>query len=79
MSNVTLEGIAALLKEELAPVNNRLDAIEQTQAQHTAALVEIASDVKTLLDHKTVTDHRLERIEHWAQEVGPKVGVRIEL
>ena len=79
MPNVTLEGIAALLKEEFAPVNARLDAIEHTQTQHTAALVEISTDVKTLLDHKIVTDHRLERLEHWGQEVGQKVGVKLEL
>ena len=28
-----------------------------------------------VIDHKTLTDHRLERIEHWAQEVGPEVGL----
>ena len=78
MSNVTLEGIAALLKEELEPIRETLAEHSQILSQHTAALVEIAADVKTLLDHKTLTDHRLERIEHWAQEVGPKVGVRIE-
>lgn len=79
MSQVTLEGIAALLKEELDPIKNTLTEHTQILSQHTTALVGIAADVKSLLDHKTMTDHRLERIEHWGQEVGQKVGVKLEL
>ena len=50
-----------------------------TQQQHTTALANIATDVNKLLDQKTVTEHRLERIEHWAQQVGQKVGLKLEL
>ena len=79
MSTVTLEGIAALLEHELRPINSRLTAIETVQAQHTSALVNISTDVKSLLDHKTLTDHRVERIEQWATEVGHKVGIKLNL
>ena len=79
MSNVTIENIAALLKFELEPINTRLAAVEDTLSGHTTTLSNIAGDVKSLLDQKTVTDHRLERLEHWAQIVGQKFGVKIKL
>jgi hypothetical protein len=79
MSNVTIENIAALLKSELEPINTRLAAVEETLSGHTTALSNIAGDVKSLLDQKTITDHRLERLEHWAQIVGQKFGVKIKL
>jgi hypothetical protein len=79
MSDITLEGIASLLHEELKPILETQAEHTKILARHTDTLVTIASDVKDLLDQKTVTDHRLERIEHWAQAVGQKVGVKLEL
>lgn len=79
MSNVTLEAIAGLLAEELKPINTRLDAIELTLGRHTTMLDGIATDVKDLLDHKDVTNHRLERLEQWAEKAGTKIGLKLEL
>jgi hypothetical protein len=79
MSNVTMEGIASLLSEELKPINTRLDTIEKTLNHHTTILDGLAKDVKTLLDGKAITDHRFERLEHWAQQVGQKLGIKLEL
>lgn len=79
MSNVTMENIAALLKSELEPINTRLAAVEETLSGHTTALSNIAGDVRSLLDQKAVTEHRLERLEHWAKIVGQKFGVKIKL
>ena len=79
MSDITLEGIAKVIQEELKPVNARLDAIETTLAQHTTALDNLATDVKTLLHEKTISAHRFERLEHWAQQVGEKIGIKLEV
>lgn len=79
MPEITIKAIEQLLDAKLEPINTRLGAIEETLGGHTTALANIATDVKNLLDHKTVTEHRLERIEHWAQQVGQKVGLKLEL
>ena len=86
MSKITLEGIAALLKVEFDPINTRLTAIEETLvehtqilSQHTAALDELLTDKKNRVNNEAIIAHRFERIEHWAQEVGPKVGVKLQL
>jgi len=79
MSKLTLESIAALLKEELGPIKQKLEEHSEILSQHSAALVELSSDVKSLLDQRTVTEHRVERLEHWGKEVGQKVGVKLEL
>ena len=79
MSNVTLEGIANLLKEELKPININLAAIEETVNNHTTVLDGLAKDVKKLLDDKTVSAARFDRLEHWAQLVGQKLDIKLEL
>ena len=86
MSEITLAGIAKVIREELKPVNEklhsmdtRLTAVEKTLNQHTTMLDSLTKDVKILLDEKTVSAHRVERLEQWAQQVGPKVGVKLEL
>jgi len=68
-----------LLDTKLEPINTKLAAVEETLSQHTAALDGLAKDVKTLLDEKTTTTHRIERIEKWAQPVGEKLGIKLEL
>ena len=86
MSNVTMEGIAALLKEELEPINTRLAAIEETLSehtetlsQHTAALDLLLRERKNKSDNETVSAHRFERLEQWAQQVGLKLGIKLPL
>jgi len=79
MSNITLEGIATLLEQELKPLKTDIADIKKTQNQHTTMLDGLAKDVKTLLDEKTITTHRFERLENWAQQVGLKLGIKLEL
>lgn len=66
------------LDNKLEPINTKLAAIEETVSSHTASLDAIAKDVKVLLQAKIVSEYRLEKIEHWAQQVGDKVGIRLE-
>ena len=83
MSEITIEAIAktvgAIVKQELEPVNFKLATIEDTVSKHTTQLDGIAKDVKTLMDHKTVTDHLFERPEKWGVKVGEKVDMKLEL
>ena len=79
MSEVTLEAISLLLANELQPVRSDLAEIKDTLAAQTTALSELATDVKTLLDEKTVTAARLDRLEHWATQVSEKLGIKLEL
>ena len=86
MSIVTLEGIAALLKVELEPIRETLDEhtrilSEHTEilSQHTAALDELLTDKKNRVNNEVIAAHRFDRLEHWGQEVGQKVGVKLQL
>ncbi len=86
MSNITLEGIAAVVREELKPLNKRLEkvevrlgAIETTQIKHTTALDSLLIKKKTKDEEKLVSSERFERLENWAQQVGLKLGIKLEL
>jgi hypothetical protein len=79
MSNITLGAIAELLKTELKPINETLAQHTELLNKHTTMLDGLATDVKTLLDEKTITVHRFERLEHWAQQVGQELGIKLEL
>jgi DNA-binding transcriptional MerR regulator len=87
MAEVTLKAIKQLLDAKLdqkldaklEPITIKLAAIEETLSQHTTMLDGLAKDVKTLLDDKVITMHRFERLEHWAQQVGEKLGIKLEL
>jgi response regulator RpfG family c-di-GMP phosphodiesterase len=76
---VTMEKLERLFDAKLEPINTKLAAVEETLSQHTAALDGLARDVKTVLDEKTTTAHRVERIEQWTQPVGEKLGIKLEL
>lgn len=86
MSNITLQNIADLFKEELRPVNTRLSSIELTLANHTKTLDSHTKALDILLtkkkikdDENTVSSDRFSRLEKWAQLVGQKIGVKLEL
>ena len=86
MANITLEGIANIIREELKPVNERLDkvesmlgTIETIQNQHTAALTQLLTEKKNKEEEKLVSAERFDRLEHWAQQVGLKLGIKLEL
>jgi hypothetical protein len=79
MSEISLEAIADLLKTEFKPINETLAQHTQLLNKHTAMLDGLAMDVKILLDEKIITAHRFERLEHWAQQVGQKLGIKLEL
>lgn len=82
MAEITLEAIAktveSIVKQELEPVNTRLDNIESALASHTTSLELLITEKKNREDNKTVDDHRVERLEKWAKPVGEKVGLTFE-
>lgn len=82
MSNITLEGIASLLKVELNPIKTTLDEhtkilVEHTKilSTHTAALDLLLTEKKNRDENKTVGDSRLDYIEKWAKQVSQKFGI----
>ena len=83
MSEITVEAIAkameTVLRDELEPIKTTLANMEETGNHHTTLLDGIAKDVKTLLDEKAISAKRFERLETWAQAVGEKIGIKLEL
>lgn len=87
MPEVNLKAIEDLLDRKLdekldgklEPINIQLNAIQETVAHHTNMLDGLAKDVKTLLDEKTITEHRFERLEDWGQKAGKKIEIKLEL
>jgi hypothetical protein len=75
MSNVTLEGIAELLKIEVGPIKETLAEHTKTLALHTAALETLLTEKKNRDDAKTVKDNRLDYLEKWAKQVSQKFGI----
>ena len=78
MSNIKLEDVAELLKQELNPIKTDIAAIRSTVDRHTTVLDGLAADVKTIRDEKTISAQRFDRLEHWAQKVGDKLGLKLE-
>ena len=76
MTKVTLEAIGELFDQKM---DEKLEPIKIVLAQHTAALEQLMSEKKTETNNETVSAHRFDRLELWAQQVGPKVGVKLEL
>ena len=71
--------LAINTSEDVKDIKTRLDGVEEAVRNHSTQLDSIAKDVKTLLEEKTISAARLERLEKWAQQVGEKVGVRLDL
>ncbi len=79
MSEVTLEAISEVIREELEPVTVKLNAIAETVSGHTGALVEIAKDVKDLKQDEIVANLRFDKSEKSIKLLGNKVGISDEL
>jgi hypothetical protein len=79
MAEVTLSAIEQLLDLKLEPINIKLTAIEEIVSGHTATLDALARDVKVLRDEKAISVTRFERLEHWAHQVGEKLGIKLEV
>jgi thymidylate synthase ThyX len=82
-NNITLEGIANVIREELKPVNERLTAVEETLGEHTKLLRSHTDSLEKLLTKKKVKDDestiRLARFERALKQVGEHLGLKLEL
>jgi outer membrane murein-binding lipoprotein Lpp len=45
----------------------------------TGDIANLASEVRTMREETTIANHRLKRLENWAEPVGNKVGIPIKL
>ena len=80
MSEVTLKVIEDLLGLKLEEkLDTKLAPIQATLNKHSTMLDSLAKDVKILLNDKTITAHRLGRLEQWGQKVGEKTEITLEL
>jgi len=83
---VTIEKLETLFDTKLEPINSKLTAIEETLAQHTrtldvhtSALDKLLKNKQTKEDEATISAERFDRLEKWAQQVGRKLGIKLEL
>ena len=65
--------------DEIAEIETETSAIKDILAQHSTALAGLATDLRTLIDEKSVSAVRLDRLEKWAAQVGQQLGIRLEL
>ena len=86
MSDITLEGIAKVIKTELEPVKEDIADIKETLAQHTktlgthtTALDMLLKAYQTKQDENVVSVDRFTRLELWAKQVGEKLGIKLNL
>ncbi|HLK63259.1 MAG TPA: hypothetical protein VKU19_07455 [Bryobacteraceae bacterium] len=77
MSNeVTMKAIEELLDTTL---DKKLEPILKTLTQHTAALAALMAEYKDRDDATAIAAFRFDRLEKWAQQVGSKIGVNLDL
>ncbi len=86
MSNITLEGIAGVIREELKPIKETLSEQGAILAEHTktlnthsTALTQLLTKKKNKDEEKLVSAERFDRLENWARQVGLKLGIKLEL
>ncbi len=80
MPEVTLDAIDHLLDFKLdEKLDAKLAPIHNTLNQHTTALAALTTDVKTLLNEKTVSAERFDRLEHWAERAGKTLNINLDL
>ena len=86
MPEITLVGIANVIKEELKPVNEKLAENSKILSNHTAILNTHTTCLQMLLskkkvkdDNKTIETFRFDRLEKWAKQAGGKIGLKLEL
>ena len=71
MSNITLKSVAALLKEELEPINTKLDAVAETLSEHTKTL---SRHTKIRSEHGDILSHHTGALEHLLTEKKTKTN-----
>jgi hypothetical protein len=79
MSEVTLEAIAGLLKEELDPIKIDLVEVKQTVTQHSSALFELSKDVKELKEEVILNNRKFDKHEQAITFTVDKVGIAPEI
>jgi hypothetical protein len=95
MSELTLKAIEQMLdaklqpikagmahlatSQELAELKADLEGVKITQARHTTSLELLLTKKKIKDDETTIAASRVDRLEHWAQLVGQKLDIKLEL
>lgn len=78
MSDINFQPIFDYIDETNRGLEQRLiDKIESELRDVKTAVANLSSQVKNYHEEMMVANHRLERLEKWAEQVGQKVGVPI--
>ncbi|MEK7161300.1 MAG: hypothetical protein AAB729_01265 [Patescibacteria group bacterium] len=67
------------LMEDLHEVPATLKSIVRTLDSHTAVLEQLLTKKKTKDEETVISAERFDRLEHWAFQVGKKLGIKLEL
>jgi hypothetical protein len=79
-SLATKKDLGALAtSQELAEITTDLAEMKTTLASHTTSLDKLLTAKKTKADERVVSANRFDRLEHWAQLVGQKLDIKLEL
>jgi C4-type Zn-finger protein len=70
---------ALATQESVNELATRITTMEGVLNTHTTALQQLVSKKKTKENEDTVSLQRFKRLEDWAQKVGDKLGVKLEL
>ena len=73
-------GMAHLATQEsVDELTKTVANIEKTVSGHTTSLDKLLTAKKNKTDEIIVSAARFDRLEHWAQLVGQKLGIKLEL
>jgi hypothetical protein len=73
-------GMAHLATQEsLDELTTTVAKIEKTVSDHTTSLDRLLTAKKNKADENTISAERFDRLEHWAQLVGRKLDIKLEL
>jgi hypothetical protein len=72
-----VKGLAT--QESVDELAKTVAQVQMTVNGHTSALDQILKKKQSKEDNRTVSVARFDRLEHWAQQVGKKLGITLEL
>ncbi len=65
--------------EELGSVKGGIEALQETLDSHTTMLDHLLTAKKNKAEEKTISAARFDRLEKWAEQVGQKLDIKLEL
>ena len=67
------------IKTDLSEMKGELKEVKQTVNSHTGILDKVLSTTTKLDAERLVESDRIRRLESWAEQVGEKLGIKLEV